>query len=108
MITTTEQKFLNNFTTMANVINHIDEDGILKVERKEGDLVVMSAVKFDQICEEAISILAMLEGVQGCDGECENCEYTENCPFEEMLEEEMMEEEPACDGCPKRNTCAKF
>ena len=40
MITTTEQKFLNNFTTMANVINHIDEDGILKVERKEGDLVV--------------------------------------------------------------------
>lgn len=108
MITTTEQKFLNNFTTMANVINHIDEDGILKVERKEGDLVVMSAEKFDQICEEAISILAMLEGVQGCDGECENCEYTENCPFEEMLEEEMMEEEPACDGCPKRNTCAKF
>lgn len=60
MITTTEQKFLNNFTTMANVINHIDEDGILKVERKEGDLVVMSAEKFDQICEEAISILAML------------------------------------------------
>lgn len=103
MITTTEQKFLNNFTTMANVINHIDEDGILKLERKEGDLVVMSAEKFDQICEEAISILAMLEGVQGCDGECENCEYTENCPLEEMLEEE-----PACDGCPKRNTCAKF
>ena len=47
MITTNEQKFLKNFTTMANVINHIDEDGILKVERREGDLVVL---KQDYLC----------------------------------------------------------
>lgn len=108
MITTTEQKFLKNFTTMANVINHIDEDGILKVERKEGDLVVMSAEKFDQICEETLSILAMLEGVQGCDGDCENCENTENCQLEEMIEEEMMEEEEDyCDDCPIKGVCNK-
>ena len=82
MITTNEQKFLKNFTTMANVINHIDEDGILKVERREGDLVVMSAEKFDQLCEETLSILALVEGIQGCDGDCENCEYMEDCPLD--------------------------
>ena len=70
MITTTEKKFLKNFTTIANVLNNIDEDGILKIERAKGDLIVMSAEKFDQIAEETLSILAMLEGIQGCDGNC--------------------------------------
>ena len=108
MITTTEQKFLKNFTTMANVINHIDEDGILKVERKEGDLVVMSADKFDQLCEETLSILALVEGIQGCDGDCENCDSIENCPLEEMEEDMPEGEEQACEGCPFRNACKKF
>ena len=108
MITTTEKKFLKNFTTMANVINHIDEDGILKVERREGDLVVMSAEKYDQLCEETLSILALVEGIQGCDGDCENCEYMEDCPLEEMAEDMPEDEGQACEGCPFRCTCKKF
>ena len=87
MITTTEKKFLKNFTTMANVINHIDEDGIL---------------------EETLSILALVEGIQGCDGDCENCEYMEDCPLEEMAEDMPEDEKHACEGCPFRCKCKKF
>ena len=108
MITTTEKKFLKNFTTMANVINHIDEDGILKVERREGDLVVMSAEKYDQLCEETLSILALVEGIQGCDGDCENCEYMEDCPLVELAEDMPEDEKHACEGCPFRCKCKKF
>lgn len=107
MITTTEKKFLKNFTTIANVLNNIDEDGILKIERAKGDLIVMSAEKFDQIAEETLSILAMLEGIQGCDGNCEYCDDKEDCPLEEMMEDEEPtdDDEGLCTGCPRIRSC---
>ena len=68
MITTTEKKFLKNFTTIANVLNNIDEDGILKIERAKGDLIVMSAEKFDQIAEDVYLFLRCWKGSKGVTG----------------------------------------
>lgn len=109
MIKTTEKNFLNNFTTMANVINHIDEDGILKIERDEGDLIVISAEKFDQIEKETLSVLALLADKEECAVDCENCECKGDCSFEKMLldAEAMIDEEILCVNCPNKKNCHK-